>query len=207
MFTRAVAFLMIITVLLSFSVDHHRWLIKTTVAHHIHADTIALKDIIKMEDPPGIKMNDKQYDASLIPAFKNKLKLKEGDLICVKGYLHLVASEKDDGDYHIQISSSKTNGDNCFIVEVPDPAPVKDKWLKKQFTAVREVVNGLLEEDGLKPTAKGAISKSHPLVYVTGQLFYDNSHTHNQKRGKQGMQSYCLWEIHPIVRMEVVGGN
>jgi hypothetical protein len=31
-----------------------------------------VKDIIKMEDAPGIIMNDKQYDASRVKLFRNK---------------------------------------------------------------------------------------------------------------------------------------
>jgi len=187
-------------ILTALKVDHHRWNIKTKPAHKTNIHNEDLKDIIKFPDPEGVSMNDSRYENKLIPAFENPLHLKEGDLIKVKGYIHLVAFEKEDDEYHIQISSSKTDGDNCLIVEVPDPKNTDDSELKKNYENVRSFIRERLLH-GKEPSRSGNLIGGRAYVYVTGQLFYDAAHSHNQIRGKKGMRSNCLWEIHPIIDM------
>jgi hypothetical protein len=164
------------------------------------ARLMKLSDIIELSDPPGIKMNDSRYEDKIIPAFANKSNLKEGDLVKVKGYLHLVAYETNDDEYHIQISGSKSDGNNCLIVEVPDPKNVDDKILKGKYEDVRTFIREKILK-GKAPGTSGNVIGGTAFVYVTGQLFFDFSHTHNQVRGKKGMRSNSLWEIHPIIAM------
>jgi hypothetical protein len=182
------------------SVDHHRWPIKVTPHKMTNARSLKLRDVISLPDPPGVKMNDKRYEEKLIPAFANTLNVKEGDLIKVKGYLQLVAYEKNDDDYHIQISGDKTTGDSCLIVEVPDPKNVESDTLKKEYEKIRSFIREKILH-GKDPGTAGNLIGGRAYVYVTGQLFFDASHTHNQVRGKRGLRSYSLWEIHPIIDM------
>ena len=185
---------------ISAAVHHHRWSIKTKPHTLEHPRNISLADLIDMTDPPDVSMNDKRYEETLIPHFENKNKLNEGDLVTTNGYIHLVAYEDNDQEFHIQISESPTNGDNCFIVEVPDPANVDDAKLKQKYEAVRNFIKEKILF-GKEPNKSGNVISGQPFVSVTGQLFFDDAHTHNQIRGKKGMHSNSLWEIHPIVDM------
>jgi hypothetical protein len=40
-------------------------------------------------------------------------------------------------------------------------------------------------------------------VSVTGQLFYDDAHLQGELRGKKGMSSHTLWELHPITAFTI----
>ena len=63
---------------------------------------------------------------------------QECDIVSTEGYIQLVALEgkknshgkRTDGDYHIQVSSSRTNRDDVVIVEVPRPEFVGDADLQ-----------------------------------------------------------------------------
>jgi hypothetical protein len=182
-------------------VDHHRWPIKTTPAHRINAKKVTLDELIHLEDPAGVTMNDSRYENALIPAFTNPLNVKEGDLVRTEGYMWLVVLEDNDDEYHIQLSGSDTTGNNCFIVEVPDPANTDDAALKKKYEKVRTFIHDSILH-GNTPGKSGNMIGGRAYVYVKGQLFYDASHTHNQVRGKKGMRSTSLWEIHPIIAMD-----
>lgn len=185
---------------IAWCVDHHRWPLKTVPAKKTHARTENLNDVITMPDPPGVTMNDSRYESTLIPAFTNTLNLKEGDLVKVEGYMHLIAFEANDDEYHIQISGSQTSGNNCLIVEVPDPKNVTDQTLKDKYEKVRTFIRDNIL-NGKEPGSGGNVIGGRAYVYVKGQLFFDASHTHNQVRGKKGMHSNTLWEIHPIIDM------
>jgi hypothetical protein len=175
-----------------------RWSIKTSVPGGASkAQTAALADLIALKDVDGIKKNDSRYQSARIPA-QPGARLTEGDLLTTTGYLHLVASETD-GDYHIQISASADSGDNCLIVEVPNPDPafVKTTSLQPEFEAVRTFIKTKLLA-GKEPSTKGSVMQHRVFVTVTGVLFYDDSHVGDPPRGKKGMLAATLWELHPV---------
>src|SRR5258707_186237 len=144
-----------------------RWPIKTSLPKGVSAKatTVALADLLALPDAAGVGKNDKRYQSARIPG-KAGDKLPEGKLVSTTGYLHLVAGESD-GDYHIQISASCTDGNNCLIVEVPDPDPaftasaalqpkaqavrdfIKTKLLADKVAAFYVAVNDQNEEDSL----------------------------------------------------------
>jgi hypothetical protein len=68
-----------------------------------------------------VTKNDKRYQDVRMTA-QASMKYAEGTAITTAGWVHLVAGETD-GDYHIQIGASATSGDQCLIVEVPNPDP------------------------------------------------------------------------------------
>ena len=114
-----------------------------------------------------------------------------------------------DGDYHIQISYSPTDGNKCLIVEVPkdDPQFVKNSPQVRQLAGtVREFVRNQFLKG--KELSVGGVTVVKPAVYVkvTGQLFYDDYHVTEKKekqhRGKKGMKAMTLWEIHPVTEIE-----
>ena len=184
-------------------VTHHRWGIKTSANLHQQVHEVAYGDLIALKIPPGVRDNDARYDDALIPAFDNPLQAKEGDLISITGYLHLVAYDKEDGDYHIQISGSAVDGDNCIIVEIPDPENITDADLKSRCAAERRWINDKLCE-GNAPSKSGTVITDAPRVTVIGQLFLDLAHLAYNNRGKKGMNSATLWELHPVTGIEFV---
>lgn len=178
-----------------------RWPIKTSVVNDAKVSkgkAIAFPEFAAFPDPaPPVKKDDKRYQAKLIPS-NSGAKIKEGDMVTLKGWLHLVAQEND-GDYHIQISNSPTDGGNCVVVEVPkdDAEYVGDGQLRPHFQNVRDFISTKLLK-GKTPSTSGSVMAHPPFVVVTGQLFYDDSHVGDQPRGKKGMKAATLWEIHPV---------
>lgn len=181
-----------------------RWPIKTSVVDDAKVSKgklIAFSTLAALPEPvPPVKKNDKRYQSNLIPKASGA-KIAEGDMVRAKGWLHLVAQESD-GDYHIQISDSPTDGGNCVVVEVPkdDAEYVGDAALRPHFRTVREFISSKLLK-GKTPSSSGNVMTHPPFVVVTGQLFYDDSHVGDQPRGKKGMKAATLWEIHPVTVM------
>jgi hypothetical protein len=197
-----------------------RWKIKTsaeklpetTKPKHIPLEKLLLLPLL----PQEYSKND--YDEELIPKGPTP-KLKEGDIICTEGYMHLVALERDagthkDGDYHIQITVNPEWTDSCFIVEIPYKAFVKNAELKKLCEKNREFIRKrILKDENKEPITGGNVMIHIAYVRVTGQLFYDGIHAatmrnkdpkKNKYRGKMDkkkkrkMSSYTAWEIHPV---------
>ena len=182
-----------------------RWPVKTSLPSNPgKAKTVALADLLSFGDPdvsPKVTKNDARFQKQRIPPFSNNLNIHEGELITTTGWLHLIAGESD-GDYHIQISASPTDGNNCIIVEVPnsDAEFVADAALRPQFEQVRTFLKTktLANKD---PSSGGSVMTHPPFVQVTGQLFYDDSHVGDAPRGKKGMKAATLWELHPVTVM------
>jgi hypothetical protein len=189
-----------------------RWSIKTSLLQKSKKKTLTINQLLNLKDPIK-KYNSKAYDIARIPT-KVDFGLKEGDIITVTGWLHLVALENDakhhrDGDYHIQIRNSSVWADSCLIVEVPNPAPqfVKDTVLSNACAKVRDLIRIKMLK-GKEPGTAGN-KMTHPChVTITGQLFFDAVHLgaslNGTYRGKKGMKSYTCWEIHPITSIKFV---
>jgi hypothetical protein len=182
-----------------------RWSIKTSLVPGVNISSskgVSFIDLINLDDPPGVTMNDRRFQDALIPAFPNALGVNEGDLISVSGWLHLVAGEAD-GDYHIQISGSQASGNRCLIVEAPNPdSPfVTNAIVSTNSARVRKFIfdKVLL---GQNPSSSGTLVEP-VFVTVTGQLFYDDSHVGGAPRGKKGMKAATLWELHPLTNIRL----
>src|SRR5262249_7594867 len=101
-------------------------------------------------------------------------------------------------DYHIQISASPTDGGDCLIVEIPDPAdPAVEGGVQADAKRFRQWIRTELLR-GKQPSTAGSGMKHPPYVEVTGVLFYDASHVGTRPRGKKGMLAGTLWELHPV---------
>ena len=175
-----------------------RWPVKTSVpAGNAKAVIVTLADLLALPDAEGVTKNDKRYQSVRMPA-QAGMKFAEGTAITTTGWMHLVAGETD-GDYHIQISASATSGDQCLIVEVPNPDPqyVKTAELLPGFETVRSFIKSklLASKD---PSPSGSVLQHPVFVTVTGILFYDDSHVGDPPRGKKGMKAATLWELHPV---------
>jgi len=196
-----------------------RWAIKTSLADGTditHSKKIGLNDLLALAQPAGVTNNDPRYSDARIPTFSNPLNVKEGDIIRTIGWIYVVATETD-CDYHIQISNQprtlSTNPpvatDDCMIVEVPRPDFVSDGTLNTAATNVRNYVKTKLKK-GNEPssTSHGSVMIHAVCAQVTGQLFNDDSHLKHdgtaELRGKGGMHSKTLWELHSIVGFTIV---
>jgi hypothetical protein len=158
--------------------------------------------------PPGVTPNDSRFQSKRIPAFENASGLKEGDSVTLEGFLYLVATEANDCEYHIQIADNPRTAANpplgsdlCVIVEVARPDTFSDPGLRQKAAAARAFVRTRLTQ-GNEPGAAGNVMSRATFVRVTGQLFFDDAHLKKDGtmdlRGKKGMKSNTLWELHPV---------
>ena len=185
-----------------------RWAIKTSLPGGTNASdsgkTIDLGKLLALPAAPGVKDDDERFQDARIPAFNNDLQIKEGDLVTTIGWLYLVATEKDDCDYHIQISpqartttNAPLGSDESIIVEAPRPDFISDSDLSAKVSQERDFIKSKLLL-GKEPSSGGSVMQHPVCVKVTGQLFYDDAHETGQPRGKKHLQSKTLWELHPI---------
>lgn len=176
-----------------------RWKIKTSIVKG-DPKRVDIADLINLENPTVADTKPFETTRMSDPISSNGL--KEGDIVVTEGYLHLVALEDDsknhkDGDYHIQVTDNAGSGDNCLIVEIPYPDFISDSTLKANCSLARTFVREELLR-GNEPSKTGSVMQHEVYVKITGQLFADLSHLKNNHRGKKGMKSPTIWEIHPV---------
>ncbi len=162
-----------------------------------------MADALKLQRLPDVKKNDARYATTRIM----DQPVKEDTLTSISGWLYLVAFESDDCDFHIQISprpltssQKPTKDDNSMIVEVPSGQYATT--IAGQVETLRQwVIDKLLAKT--PPKMDSVHVMQHPVyVTVTGALFYDDAHVYmadgGTGRGKKGLQSKTLWELHPV---------
>ena len=183
-----------------------RWPIKITVPSSAGTRKMSLADALNLPRLTDVAKDDKRYDSARIM----DQPMKEDTLVTLSGWVYLVAFESDDCDFHIQISprprttaDPPTKDDNCIIVETPSgqyAATIADR-----VEGVRQwVIDNVLGKTA--PKIGSVHVMQHPVyVTVTGALFYDDAHVYlpdgNTGRGKKGMTSKTLWELHPVISM------
>jgi hypothetical protein len=180
-----------------------RWPVKTSLPAGATTKKMTLADALKLPRLTDVAKDDKRYKTARIT---DQL-VKEDSLVTISGWLYLVAFESDDCDFHIQISPQPrtsadppTKDDDCIIVEVPSGEFATS--IADQVETVRQwVIDNLLA--GVAPRMGSIHVMQHPVfVTVTGTLFYDDAHSFlpdgSTGRGKRGMESKTLWELHPL---------
>jgi hypothetical protein len=203
---RVVAVLLWAASLAAWSQGVSRWGIKTSVpagTNFSRPAKVDIADLLALPNVEGVTRNDKRFKATRIPA-KPGDKFPEGKQVTTTGWLHLVGRE-DDGDYHIQISASDTSGDQCLVVETPNPEErfTATAELRPKFAAVRDFIKEKLLA-GKDPSTKGSVMTHPVFVRVTGILFYDDPHVGTEPRGMKGMKAATLWELHPVTAIAFV---
>ena len=186
-----------------------RWSIKTSVlagADLAHPKNVPLDKLLGLGDVPGVSAQDCRFTSVRIPDALQGL--HEGDMIRTKGWVHLVACEGD-GDYHLQISNSKTSGNQCLVVEMPmDKATFeKDAKLRGLYAKLRPFLRReLLHDENKEFSEAGNWMKSEVYMSITGQLFFDDWHVGGEPRGKSPKghpgKAATLWEIHPVTDIQ-----
>jgi len=181
-----------------------RWPVKTTLPPGAPTKTMTLADALALPPLANVAKDDPRYQSTRIL----DQPVKEDTLVTLSGYLYLVGFESDDCDFHIQISpqprtstDKPTKDDNCIIVETPSGQYATT--ITNQVEEVRQwIIDNLLGKTA--PTIGSVHVMQHPVyVTVTGALFYDDGHVYladgGTGRGKEGMESKTLWELHPVV--------
>ena len=103
-----------------------------------------------------------------------------------------------DGDIHIALQDATGNRVGTVSAEIP----VGPKWCE-----IRQTVFGWTMQNfpfTLKASKKLKIREPH-VITVTGKAFYDVAHAPaNHSNRRRTPKEYAVWEIHPVMRMEVV---
>ncbi len=183
-----------------------RWPVKTTLAKDAGTKSMTLADALNLPKLNDVSKDDKRYDSTRIPSQP----VAEGTMVTLSGWLYLIGFESDDCDFHIQISlqprtltDKPTADDNCIIVEAPSGQYATT--ITTQVEQTRQwVVDNLLAK--VDPKIGSVHVMAHPVyVTVTGALFYDDAHEYLSNggtgRGKKGMESKTLWELHPLTKI------
>jgi len=184
-----------------------RWPVKISLPAGAPTKVMGLADALKLPRLTNVVKNDPRYQNTRI----TDQPVKEDTLVTISGWLYLVAFESDDCDFHIQISPQPrssadppTKDDDCIIVEVPSGQYATT--IADQVEEVRQwVIDHLLQKTA--PKIGSVHVMQHPVfVAVTGALFYDDAHEYlpdgTTGRGKKGMVSRTLWELHPVTALK-----
>jgi hypothetical protein len=175
-------------------VKHERWSIKTSLENYGGNPTeIGIAVLAGLPAPKDAKLHE-YNNKKLSGVFDG---FKEGEFVETVAWLHLAAFSKDDSDYHLQITGDRISGNNCVIVEIPDPRNARSEIVRNRWKADRAFIDSLCHSR--RPSEAGTIFKKAVRVRVTGQLFYDLSHGNPASRGKKKMKAVTSWEIHPVL--------
>ncbi len=206
-----------------FTIGDNRWEIKTSISGRAFVDddvVVSFEDFAALPDPVlNPKKNDPGYQKKFYPEFPNKPELREGDIVTVRGWLHLVALEND-GDYRIQISDDPELGYQTIIARVPlnDSKFVKSPILRARLNDIRQqlsvaatgFVYYVAREGGSNVLKRreaaeaGTVIVPAMQVEVTGQLFYDNGLISDAQKGKKGMRVVTHWTLHPVSNLKFI---
>jgi hypothetical protein len=108
------------------------------------------------------------------------------------------AKVEADGDIHIALVDANGNNAGTVSAEIP----VGPKWCE-----IRQTVFGWTTQKfpfSVKTAHTLKIREPH-LITVTGKAFYDIDHApadHSNRR--RTPKDYAVWEIHPVMKMEVI---
>lgn len=165
------------------------------------ARSLTFAEFASIPEPPGVQKNDPRYDKQRIPAFPNPLNVKEGDVVKVRGYLHVVTLMGDD-DYNLRFSASPDSADDYIVVEVPDDDDVADRKLRPLVEGARKFLEAKVL-GGKSPSRQGSTPAESPYVEITGQLYFSDNHVGDAPApDKQGLHRATSWQIHPGLNID-----
>ncbi len=103
-----------------------------------------------------------------------------------------------DGDIHIALEDATGNRVGTVSAEIP----VGSKWCEIRQTVFGWTIQGF--PFSLKTSHILKIRQPH-VITVTGKAFYDVAHAPaNHSNRRANPKDYAVWEIHPVMRMEVI---
>ena len=117
----------------------------------------------------------------------------ESTVYAVTGWVRRVRNEED-GDWHIEITSTKTSPvTSCVVVEIP---PASDNLI---FAQARQRLEDLLNHT----MGTGDYDPASPVrVKFVGPAFFDGEHRkaapHRDQGTAHGRCNKTVWELHPV---------
>lgn len=169
-------------------VNHYRWAEKIQASgKSSQVDTVTIAEILDTWAHPDIGKKTGDFciarDAD------------EGKRYAVTAWLWRVKHSPDDGDYHLELTDSKTNfTERCLVAEVPEA-----KW-GKGYGSVRKAFEKII--GGAVAGTKDFAKPIH--VRVTGVAFWDGWHAgvdHPSSHGRCNAAGIGVWELHPVTRV------
>jgi hypothetical protein len=123
---------------------------------------------------------------------------RELNVYIVRGWIRRIETEKDDGDWHIELTAGPTSPtDSCIVVEIPLGG--LGPWYRRARSQLSKLVAGQrLDKQG---------DLDVPLeVRVVGAAFYDGQHRRTSRKrdrtdaghGRCNSSVRALWELHPV---------
>ena len=128
---------------------------------------------------------------------------REDTLMKLTGYLRLFKLSPDDCDYHLEIAVSDRADADRIIAEIPNT---------KEYCDIRQsFLNDLEEIHGVEAKNKYEFKETEepPVVTIIGYPFWDTAHWSKKRlndekgTGHGSKKVVTLWEIHPIVSIQV----
>jgi hypothetical protein len=103
-----------------------------------------------------------------------------------------------DGDIHIALKDATGNGDGIVSAEIP----AGEKWCEIRKT----IFNWTMQSFPFAfKRAKKLKAREQHVITVTGKAFYDVGHAPKDHSNRRTTPSgYAVWEIHPVMQMEVI---
>ena len=169
----------------------HRWVTKTDQAP-VPSDKSAIQSVTPSQIyawdglAPDVDMTD--YTEARLPSEEKWYALtgRVGD-----------AKVEADGDIHLALQDADGKNAGTVSAEIP----VGPKWCE-----IRQMVFGWTKQK-FPFTVKSVhdLTIAEHVVTVTGKAFYDIAHApadHSNRR--HSPKDYAVWEIHPVMKLEVV---
>ena len=168
---------------------HYRWSVKTDTSLARRPPTpTTITDILTTWAAPPIGPDERCMARSD----------RERNVFIVRGWIRRIETEKDDGDWHIELTPGPTTPpDSCIVVEIP--LGTLSPWYRRARSQLGRLVAGRrLDKHG---------DLDAPFeVRIVGAAFYDGQHRRTTRKGDRtdGGHGRCnssvraLWEIHPV---------
>lgn len=166
--------------------NHYRWKEKVEApASRARPETVTVKNILDDWTRPVLRKSP----------FCARREGKEKKRYVVSGWLWRVKASDDDGDYHLEMTESRSRfSERCLIAEVPGA-----EWgagYARVRTAVERIIGGPVG------SVRDFATPIH--IRVTGVAFWDGWHAGTDKpngHGRCNAPGIGVWEIHPVTRI------
>lgn len=168
---------------------HYRWSVKTDSSLARKPPTPAtVTDILTTWAIPPIGPDERCRARSE----------RELNVYVVRGWIRRIETEKDDGDWHIELTAGPASPpDSCIVVEIP--LGTVSPWYRRARSQLSRLVAGRhLDKQG---------DLDAPLeVRIVGAAFYDGQHRRTTRKrdrtdgghGRCNSSPRALWELHPV---------
>ena len=132
---------------------------------------------------------------------------RELSVYTVHGWIRRIERSKDDGDWHMELTTGPTTPpESCIVAEIPLAE------LGAVYARARTRLDSLLADRKLD---KDGDLRSPLAVWITGAAFFDAQHRRTTRKhdGTDGGHGRCntslraLWELHPVYDVRARPGS